>query len=87
MLPSEVCIGNETTEQAQHERSSKKISDCVGRGSISQMHRPGQVGDQIDSNAKSCEPLTSLNPFKSNQEGKNTDEHSRSSNKKKEEER
>lgn len=54
VLPAKKGVGDEAAEQTEHEGSSKKIGDSVGRASIPQMHRSRQISHQIYSNPQCC---------------------------------
>lgn len=49
--PSEESIGEEATEQTEHEGGSQEVGYNVGRGSITQMHGPSQICYQIHRDA------------------------------------
>ena len=52
--PAKKGVGYKSTKQTEHERGAKEVGDCVGRGSVAQMHGSSQIGHQIDSNTQRC---------------------------------
>jgi len=55
--PSEESISEEASEQTEHKGGSQEVGYNVGRGSITQMHGPSQISDQVDGDAQCCQPL------------------------------
>lgn len=62
--PADVCVGNESSEEAEHERCPHEVGNGVGSNGIAQVHRASDVCDQVHRYPQRGQPLVQLHPWK-----------------------
>jgi hypothetical protein len=59
-VSSEVCVRDESSEEAEHEGCAEEVGDGVGGGGAAEVHGGGEVGDEVDGDAERGEALVEL---------------------------